>query len=101
MVNRDLGKKENVESLDEDEKIPTQRVTLSDLPASAVVVHSSETDDAPQKEVHEAYSDDNIERLKENASPSAEGESLNRDANRVKRDGSSTDGEIADESSVA
>lgn len=91
MVNRDLGKKEDVEEWDEDEKGPVKRVTQQDLPASALVVHSSETEDAPQKEVHEAYSDENIEKLKENASPANDGEELNHDARRVKRSGSSGD----------
>jgi hypothetical protein len=89
MANHDLGKKRDVEAEDEGEKIPTRRYTASDLPAAAQVVHSNETDDAPQREVHEAYTDENIEKLKENSSPSTEGEELTREARRIKRDGSS------------
>ncbi len=91
MVNRDLRKREKLER-----KNPPRR-RQSDLPASAQVVHSSETDDAPHKEIHEAYTDENIEKLKENSSPSGEGEELNRDASRVKRSGSSGE----DDSSAA
>ena len=85
MVNRDLGKKENVER-----RKPGERLLRRDLPIEKVlVVHSNENDDAPNREVHEAYTDENIERLKENASPAAEGEEFRRDSADLKRDGSS------------
>jgi hypothetical protein len=84
MVNRDLDKEDRTER---DER--NTRRTQRDLPASAMVVHSSETEDAPQREVHEAYTDENIEKLQENASPASEGELLERESRRLKDDGSS------------
>lgn len=85
MVNRDLQGKDEVER-----KRPTERLTARDLPRERVlVVHSSDEDDAPNREAHEAYTDENIERLRENASPAVEGEEFRHDQERVKKDGSS------------
>ena len=85
MTNRDLGKKENVER-----QRPGEKLTRRDLAIERVlVVHSNDNDDAPNREVHEAYSDENIERLQENASPASEGEEFAHDVKRVKKDGSS------------
>ena len=77
MANRDLEKKEQTERKGQ------ARKKQSDLPASALVVHSSETDDAPHREAHEAYIDENIEKLQENASPALEGEQLERESRNV------------------
>jgi len=84
MANRDIAKKENIKR-----RKPDTRKTQSDLPSSALVVHSSETDDAPHREVHEAYTEENIEKLQENASPSNEGEELESESRRLKKGGSS------------
>jgi hypothetical protein len=86
-----MKKQHRKENNDEEVERPGKQLRRPQrhLPASAMVVHSSETDDAPHREVHEAYTEENIEKLQENASPASEGEQLERESRRLKDDGSS------------
>lgn len=83
MVNRDIGKKESVER-----RNPRERLTARDLPLERVlVVHSTDDDDAPNRQAQEAYTDENIDRLRENASPAAEGEEFRHEAEGTRKGG--------------
>ncbi len=56
-----------------------RRLSGRDLPIERVlVVHSTDTDDAPNRDLQEAYADENIERLQENAGTAPEGEELRK-----------------------